>query len=93
MDFRHSLEMSLSREEFLRLLPAAVPVFDVDGDTVRWSEGGRPWRIRLVPLAPLRMAGARLPRHRVDIALPECAAGEGVAFMARFDRAFLRAGG
>jgi len=93
MDFQRTMEMSLSREEFLRLLPAAVPVFDVDGDTVRWSEGGRPWRIRLVPLAPLRVAGARLPRHRVDIVLRECAADEGGAFMARFHRAFLRGGG
>jgi len=35
MDFRHSLEMSLSREEFFRLLPAAVGAFEADGELVR----------------------------------------------------------
>ena len=85
--------MSFLREEFFRLLPAAVADYDVDGDTVRWFEGGRIGTIRLVPLEGRRLGSIVLPRHRVEIALEDCPEEEGEAFMARFDRAFLRGGG
>jgi hypothetical protein len=93
MEFRHSAEMSISREEFLRLLPAAVEAFQVDGDTVGWSDARRRWTIRLVPLPHRRMASAVLPRHRVEFVLEACSAAEGAAFLERFHRAFLRGGG
>ena len=93
MDFRHSLEMSLSREEFFRLLPAAVGVFEADGERVRWVDRGRGWNIRVVPLPDLRLGSAAIPRHRVEIALEPCSAVEGAAFLERFHRAFLRGGG
>jgi hypothetical protein len=93
MDYRRSLEMSLSREEFLRLLPGAVPTFDVGGDTVYWSDADRRWTIRLVPMTHRQVAGAVLPRHQVEIVLDACSEVEGEAFMARFHRAFLRGGG
>jgi len=93
MDFRHSIEMSISREEFLRLLPAAVEAFQVDADTICWSDARRRWTIRLVPLAHRRMASAVLPRHRVEFLLEACSATEGAAFLERFHRAFLRGGG
>jgi len=93
MDFHRSLEMSLSREEFFRLLPAAVGPFVVDGDTVRQSGGDRNWTIRLVPLAERRMGAAVVPRHRVEIILEGCLEAEAEAFMERFHRAFLRGGG
>ena len=84
--------MSLLREEFFRLLPAAVAAYEVDGDTVRWSEDGRRGTIRLVPLPDRRLGSVVVPRHRVEIAL-EVTEAEGEAFMARFHRAFLRGGG
>lgn len=84
--------MSLLREEFFRLLPAAVPVCEVDGDTVRWTEGGHDGTIRLVPLEDRRLGSVVVPRHRVEIAI-EGSDAEGEAFMARFHRAFLRGGG
>ncbi len=93
MVFVRSLEMSLLREEFFRLLPAAVAVWEVDGDTVRWSEDGRGGTIRLVRLEGRRMGSVVIPRHRVEIALEVCSEAEGEAFMARFHRAFLRGGG
>ncbi|MBP2670322.1 MAG: hypothetical protein H6Q87_619 [candidate division NC10 bacterium] len=93
MDFRRSLEMSLSREEFLRLLGAAVGPFVVAGDTVRRSGGDRNWSIRLVPLADRRMGAVVVPRHRVEILLEGCSEGEAAAFMERFHRGFLRGGG
>ncbi len=93
MTFRQSLEMSISREEFVRLLQAVVEAFDLDGETVRWLDRGRSWTIRLVPL-PARTAGSvKVPRRRVEIALEDCTAAEGEAFMRRFQRAFLRGGG
>lgn len=85
--------MSLLREEFLRLLPGAVEVFEMDGDTVRWSEGGRRGTIRLVPLEDRRLGRVVVPRHRVEIALEGWPEEGGEAFMARFHRAFLRGGG
>jgi hypothetical protein len=93
MDFRRTLEMSLSREEFFRLLPAAVGVFEVDGAMVRWLDSDRRWTIRLLPLADHRLGSVIVPRHRIEITLDACSNAEGEAFMARFQRAFLRGGG
>jgi hypothetical protein len=93
MAFHRSLEMSLSREEFFRLLPAVVRPFEVDGETVRWSDGDRSWTIRLVPLADRRLGSVVVPRHCLEIALEACSEAEGEAFMDRFHRGFLRGGG
>ena len=93
MPFRRNLEMSLLREEFFRLLPGAVDTFEVEGDTVRWSESGRAGTIRLVRLEDRRLGSVDLPRHGVEIALEGCSEAEGELFMARFHRAFLRGGG
>jgi len=93
MEFRHSVEMSISREEFFRLLPAAVGAFEADGERVRWVEQGRGWNIRVVPVPDLRLGSAAIPRHRVEIVLEQCSAVEGAAFLERFHRAFLRGGG
>jgi hypothetical protein len=93
MDFHRSLEMSVSREEFFRLLPAAVGAFDVDGALVRGFDGERGWAIRLVPLADRRLGNVTIPRHRVEIAVKACSEAEGEAFMDRFHQAFLRGGG
>ncbi len=93
MDFLRSLEMSLLAEEFFRLLPAVVAVYEVNGDTVRWSEGGRVGTIRLVRLEDRRLGSVVVPRHRVEIVLEDCPETEGEAFLDRFHRAFLRGGG
>ena len=85
--------MGISREEFFRLLPAAVRSCEVDGDTVRWSEGGRGGTIRLVRMEDRRLGSVVVPRHRVEIALEACTEKEGEAFLVRFHRAFLRGGG
>lgn len=93
MVFSRILEMGVSREEFFRLLPAAVSACAVDGDTVRWSEGGRSGTIRLFRLEGRRLGSVEIPRHRVEIALEVCSEAEGEAFLIRFHRAFLRGGG
>ena len=93
MDVHRSLEMSLSREEFFRLLPAAVGSFEADGETIRWSEGACGGTIRLVPLPDRRLGGVVMPRHRIDIALEAPTEADADAFMVRFHRGFLRGGG
>ena len=93
MDFQRAMEMSLSREEFLRLLPAAVGSFVVNGDEVRRSDGNRGWMIRLVPLADHRVGSVVVPRHRVEIVLEGYSEADADAFMNRFHRAFMRGGG
>jgi hypothetical protein len=93
MHFRHSLEMSLSREEFFRLLPAAVGSFVVDGETIRPPDGSRRWIIRLAPLADHRVGSVTVPRHRVEIVVESGSEAEAEAFLERFRRGFLRGGG
>jgi hypothetical protein len=93
MDVRHSLEMSLSREEFFRLLPAAVGPFVVDGDAIWPADGSRRWRIRLTSLADHRVGSVVVRRHRVEILLEGCPETEAEAFMERLNRGFLRGGG
>jgi hypothetical protein len=88
------MEMSISREEFFRLLPAAVAsVFTVNGDTLRGHDGTCGWLIRLTPLADHRLGSVVVPRHRVEIVLEARSEAEGAAFMERVGRAFLRGGG
>jgi hypothetical protein len=93
MGFHRSLEMSLSREEFFRLLPSAVGPFEADGETVRCPDGDRRWTIRLVPLAERRLGRVVVQRHRVEIDVDARSDAEGEAFMDRFRRGFLRGGG
>jgi len=87
------MEMSLTRKEFFRLLPAAVGSFEVDGESVRGFEGACGWAIRLVPLADRRLGGLALPRLRVEITLEGYTGEERDAFMERFRRGFLHGGG
>jgi hypothetical protein len=93
MSFHRTLEMSISREEFLRLLPAVVASFEVEGETVRWFAGNRVCSIRLIPLADHRLGSIVVPRHHIEIALEACSDAEGEAFMERFHKGFLRGGG
>ena len=90
-----NLEMSLSREEFLRLLPGAVGLAAVDEEVgvFSGSQGKQRWSIRLLPLADHRLGSVVLPRHRVEISLDGYSEDEARAFMARFHRGFQRGGG
>jgi hypothetical protein len=87
--------MSLSREEFFRLLPAAVGVGWAEEGVgmIRGSYRGGSWSIHLVPLEALSLGRFLLPRHRVEIAFEGFSEEEAHAFMARFHQAFQRGGG
>jgi hypothetical protein len=93
MHVHRTLEMSITREEFLRLLPAAVGPFEVNGNTIMGHGTACGWLIRLTPLTDHRAGSIVVPRHRVELVLEGCAESEAEAFMERFHRAFLRGGG
>jgi hypothetical protein len=90
-----TLEMSISRPDFLRRLPAAVGQEAVQEENGGFSgqEGSRRWTIRLVPLPDRQLAQVVLPCHRVEIGLEGYDAPEADGFMARFHRSFQRGGG
>ncbi len=95
MPFSRSLEMTLTRADFLRLLPGAVgrvPVQEA-GDTYLGGEGDRTWSLRLVPLEDQRLGSVSLPRHRVELHLEGYSQPEVEAFLSRFLRGFQRGGG
>lgn len=85
--------MTISREEFFRLLPAAVGPFEVDGETIRGSGGDCRWRLDLVPLPDRRVGSVTVPRQQIVITIEACSGAEAGAFMERFHRGFLRGGG
>ncbi|WP_291270970.1 hypothetical protein [Geothrix sp.] len=95
MGIRLSLDMSIDREAFRRLLPGAVGAAPMreEGDTFCGAEGRRRWRIQVTPLAERRLGSLALPRHRVEIQLEGYLEDEAEAFLARFHRGFQRGGG
>jgi len=93
VDVRHSVEMSLSREEFFRLLPSAVGSFEAVGDTIRGDADACRWVIRLERLPDYRVGRVVVPRHRVDMLVDGCSQTDAEAFLERFRRGFLRGGG
>ncbi len=88
-------DMTTSRAAFLRSLTIAMePVtFEVEGETLRSSDPAHAWRIRLTPLAELRLGLIQLSRHRVEIFLTGYDATRTTGFLERFERYFRRAGG
>ncbi|HUY02124.1 MAG TPA: hypothetical protein VMV33_02460 [Rhodocyclaceae bacterium] len=95
MKFPQCVEMSITRADFLRLLPAAVghAPFSVEGERIEHRDPGRAWRIRLTALPDLRIGLVRLERHRVVLSLEGYGEEETDAFMRRFELYFRRGGG
>jgi len=87
--------MTIGRDEFRRLLPAAVgggtPAEAEDGFQGR--DGDLGWRIRLTGLPPLRLGPIPLERLRVELTFEEAGAAQVPAFMHRFLLHFQRGGG
>lgn len=87
--------MTLTRAEFLRLLPLAVAgaPFEADGGLLTCIDLERGWRITLTRLPDLTHGSLRLERQRVTFAFRGYAAEEIAAFFRRFDQYFARGGG
>jgi hypothetical protein len=95
MKLPHCLEMTVTRAEFLRLLPDAVggAAFVEAAGAFQHSEGQRSWRIGFTPIAELKIGLIRLARHRVAFDFAGYDPEEIDAFMARFELYFRRGGG
>ena len=87
--------MSISRNEFLRLLPKAVggSPFQETGNAFVHVEVGRSWQIALNPLPELNLGTLRLERHRVVWGFSGYSATEIAALVNRFELHFRRGGG
>ena len=88
-------DMTTTRADFRRLLPAAVdhaPYVEEENAFV-YADGARSWRIGLQRLPQLQIGLIRLERHRVDFSFTGFTDAEVDAFMARFERHFRRGGG
>lgn len=95
MKLPRRFEMTTTRTDFLRLLPAAVGhvAFAAEGDAFVHRDGAREWRIGLQPLPDLRIGLIRLQRYRVDFSFAGWSEAAIDAFMARFELHFRRGGG
>jgi hypothetical protein len=87
--------MTISREEFLRILPGAVGAtgYRASGPLIEHEGSGCAWRIELAPMPELRIGLLALARHRVTIAFKGGSAADRAAFLARFELHFRRGGG
>ena len=87
--------MTITRAEFLRLMPAAVAglPFEVTDACIRHGDASRGWRISLTPVPDLAIGLIRLMRHRVVFTFHGYAATEIEVFLRRFDLHFARGGG
>ena len=90
-----SQEMTITREAFLRSLPAAVGnvPFGTGDREIRSLDPGRPWRIVLTELPLLEIGLIRLARQRVEIFLTGYDEAGRKGFLERFELYFRRAGG
>jgi len=90
-----SFDMTITRADFLRLLPAAVNhvPFVVAGEDIFHAEIGRSWRMNLSPLPELRIGAIRLARHRLTLEFEDYEQAEIIAFCERFELYFRRGGG
>ena len=87
--------MTITHDEFLRLLPAAVAgaPFEVADGVITHGDCRRGWRIGLAPLPDLTHGLIRLERQRVTFAFRGYSAEEIATFFRRFDLYFARGGG
>lgn len=88
-------DMTITRGEFLRSLPAAVDhaSYDVGQREIRARDPARRWRIVLTPLPDLSLGLVRLARHRVEIFLAGYDPAATRRFLERFELYFRRGGG
>ena len=95
MKLASRFDMTITRADFSRLLPAAVNhvQFDEKDSAFSHGDGVRGWRIDLTPLPLLQIGLIRLERHHVEFNFSGYSPKEIEAFMARFEMYFRRGGG
>jgi hypothetical protein len=88
-------EMTITRVDFLRLLPVAVgnARWRIEGDEIIGEDGTAPWRIRLEEMPGRSFGPMELPVLGVTLDLDGTSESESAAFVGRFLLGFQRAGG
>lgn len=95
MKLPRRFDMSTTRQDFRRLLPAAVNhvhFVEQDGAFVH-RDGARGWRIGVQALPRLQIGLIRLDRQRVEFEFDGYSEQEIEEFLARFEMYFRRGGG
>ena len=91
MKFPRSYDATITRADFLRLLPAAT------GDAGFTEQDGlfcgRGWSLRFTAIPALEIGMVRLERHRVEIAFAGMTPEAEEVFMQRFTLHYQRGGG
>ncbi|MCX7150841.1 MAG: hypothetical protein NTY05_15825 [Rhodocyclales bacterium] len=91
MKFSTTHEATITRADFIRILPAATGASDfreVDGRFL-----GNGWSIRLTSIAALEIGIVQMERQRVEIEFDGLTAEEQDRFMRRFTLYYQRGGG
>lgn len=90
-----TFEMSLTRTEFLRLLPVAVgnEAWRLEGDEISGEGGPHAWRIGLAEMPGRRFGPVVLPVLAVTIDIGSRDETDRAAFVSRFLLGYQRAGG
>ncbi len=91
MKFPRAYDATITRGDFLRLLPAATGEADFTEHDGLFC--GRGWALRFSPISPLEIGAVRLERHRVEIGFDGLSAEAEEAFMQRFTLHYQRGGG
>ena len=88
-------QMTISREDFLRCLPAAVDFapFRITGNTIECGDSKRGWRMTLTTLPDHRLGALRLEQHDVEFRFFGYSPAEVRAFISRMEVYFRRGGG
>ena len=84
-------DATITRQDFLRILPAATGEADIRESPGIFS--GRGWSLRLTSIPPLEIGSVRLERHRVEIEFDGLTDEEQERFMQRFTQHYQRGGG
>jgi hypothetical protein len=91
MRFSRSYDATITRGDFLRVLPQATGCDSIRVDGDRFSGPG--WSLLLTSIPPLSIGMFRLERHRIEIAFEGMPADDQERFMDRFTLYFQRGGG
>ena len=91
MKFSSAYDATITRSDFVRLLPQATGGVEFREVGDRFCGPG--WSLRLTPIPPLEIGMIRLERHRVEIEFDGWSAEEQDHFMQRFTLYYQRGGG
>lgn len=91
MKFPLNFEATISRADFVRLLPLATGESELRETADGFAGNG--WHLRLTSMPPLAIGSIRLERHRVELFLDGLSPAAREAFMHRFSQHYQRGGG